>query len=328
MNTQHRLKGGGQYRLIIGPFRQVIEYLLDWTGRYSAVEMHQIRYALAVAHALSFTRAAENCHASQPALSKAVKALEDELGAPLFHREGRQILVSEFGRSMLPHLQRIADEAEMTQLVASNFRLLNKVPLRLGVLCTIGPLRLSRFLATVRDQYPGVELAVQEGTMARLLEDLRSGELDFCVISSGGATAEAVNSIPLYDERYVVVLPTEHRLGAANALTLDDLSGESYVDRLSCEMREMMLDVCGQRKVELYAMFRSEREDWVQSMVMAGIGFAFMPEYSVTLPGLMQRPLIDPAVTRSVSLVSMPGRRFSPAASAFANVAQTFGWPG
>ncbi|MCD1645640.1 LysR family transcriptional regulator substrate-binding protein [Aurantimonas coralicida] len=107
-----------------------------------------------------------------------------------------------------------------------------------------------------------------------------------------------------------------------------DLSGEAYVDRLSCEMREMVMDVCAQRDIELYARFRSEREDWVQSMVMAQMGFAFMPEYSVTLSGLMQRPLVDPEVNRTVSLAHMPGRPFSPAAAAFVKAAKAFHWPG
>jgi DNA-binding transcriptional LysR family regulator len=292
------------------------------------MEMHQVRYALAVAHALNFTRAAENCHASQPALSKAVKALEGELGAPLFHREGKKVLLSEFGRSMLPHLQRIADEAEMAQMLASNFKLLHKVPIRLGVLCTIGPVRLSRFLSVVQQNNPGIELAVREGRIADLVEDLDSGELDFAVLGSAGEGTGQLNYIPLYDERYVVVFPSDHRLSMASAVALSDLSGEPYVDRLSCEMREMVMAVCKERSIELYATFRSEREDWVQSMVMAHMGFAFMPEYSVTLPGLMQRPLVEPEVRRRVSLVHKPGRPFSPAASAFAKAARSFSWPG
>lgn len=292
------------------------------------MEMHQVRYALAVAHALNFTKAAESCHASQPALSKAVKALEGELGSPLFHREGKQVLLSEFGRSMLPHLQRIADEAEMAQMLASNFKLLHKVPIRLGVLCTVGPVRLSRFLSVVQQNHPGIELAVREGTMASLAEDLELGDLDFAVLGSAGGTPEHLNAITLYDERYVVVFPPEHSLSASNAIALSDLSGEPYVDRLSCEMREMVMAVCRQRSIELYATFRSEREDWVQSMVMARMGFAFMPEYSVTLPGLMQRPLVDPEVTRKVMLVHKPGRPFTPAAQVFAKAARSFTWPG
>jgi DNA-binding transcriptional LysR family regulator len=292
------------------------------------MEMHQVRYALAVAHELNFTKAADICHASQPALSKAVKALEGELGAPLFHREGKQFLLSEFGRSMLPHLQRIADEAEMAQMLATNFKLLHKVPIRLGVLCTVGPVRLSRFLAVVQQNNPGIELAVREGTIIRLLEDLDHGDLDFAVVGLTGNGPDTLSAIPLYDERYVVVFPPDHRLSLASAVALKDLSGEPYVDRLSCEMREMVMAVCRERSIELYATFRSEREDWVQSMVMARMGFAFMPEYSVTLPGLMQRPLIEPEVTRRVALVHKPGRPFSPAASAFAKAARTFSWPG
>ena len=113
-----------------------------------------------------------------------------------------------------------------------------------------------------------------------------------------------------------------------DAVGLKELSGENYVDRLSCEMREMVMAVCADEGVELYARFRSEREDWVQAMVLAGIGFAFMPEYSVTLPGLSQRPLVEPAVERQVAMVTVPGRKFSPAMEALMRAANGFGWPG
>jgi DNA-binding transcriptional LysR family regulator len=73
-------------------------------------------------------------------------------------------------------------------------------------------------------------------------------------------------------------------------IKLADLSGHPYVARLACEMREMVMGVCKDMGVELYVRFRSEREDWIQAMVLAHIGFAFMPEYSVTLPELRKRP--------------------------------------
>jgi hypothetical protein len=76
------------------------------------MEMSQIRYALAASRTLNFTRAAEDCHVTQPALTKGIKALEAELGAPLFLREGRRVLLSDFGRSMIPHLRQIVEEAE------------------------------------------------------------------------------------------------------------------------------------------------------------------------------------------------------------------------
>jgi DNA-binding transcriptional LysR family regulator len=85
---------------------------------------------------------------------------------------------------------------------------------------------------------------------------------------------------------------------------------------------------CQERHIDLYARFRSEREDWVQAMVLARIGFAFMPEYSVTLPGLLVRPLVEPQIRREVALATVPGRMHSPAVAALIRAARTFAWPG
>jgi DNA-binding transcriptional LysR family regulator len=292
------------------------------------MEMAQIRYVLAAAKHLNFTRAAADCCVTQPALTKGIKALEMELGAPLFHREGQRILLSEFGGSMLPHLQHIAEEADTARMIAQNFRLLEKAPIRLGVMSTIGHLRLARFLARFDKTHKGMELAVSEGSVTDLADRLRDGEIDIAIMTRMDPVAEAFRTQMLYAERYVVVFPPEHRLGQLNAVTLNDLSGEPYVDRLACEMREMVMTVCAETDVALYARFRSEREDWVQAMVLAGIGFAFMPEYSVTLPGLIQRPLTEPAVERHICCATAPGRPHSPAVDAFLRATRTFAWPG
>lgn len=292
------------------------------------MEMAQIRYALAVAESLNFTRAAHECNVSQPALTKAVQTLETELGAPLFHREGKRVLLSEFGRSVLPHLRHIVEEAETTRTVAANFRLLRNSPIRIGVLSTIGHVRLSRFLATFQRDYDGVEVTVQEGSIADICKRLRDGEFELAVVNHLEAYCAGFSVIPLYTERYVVIVPAEHRLATANIVKLGELSGEAYVDRLACEMREMVMAVCQERRVDLYARFRSEHEDWVQAMVLARIGFAFMPEYSVTLPGLLARPLTEPEVRREVGLATVPGRMHSPAVAAFIRSARAFAWPG
>ena len=292
------------------------------------MEMSQIRYVLAAARHLNFTKAAAECHVTQPALTKGVKALEGELGAPVFHREGRRILLSDFGRSMLPHLQHIVDEAAATQMLAQNFRLLEKVLVRLGVMSTIGHIRLSRFLAQFEKSHQGLELSVNEGDVEELRHKLSEGEIDVAIMTESPDLVEDFHTRRLYSERYVVVFPPDHRLARSNAIALKDLSGESYVDRLACEMREMVMEVCTNEGVDLYARFRSEREDWVQAMVLAGIGFAFMPEYSVTLPGLLQRPLVEPAVKRNVATVTVPGRKFSPALDALMRATRTFAWPG
>jgi DNA-binding transcriptional LysR family regulator len=290
--------------------------------------MFQVRYVLAAARLLNFTRAAALCNVSQPAMTKAIRTLEAELGAPLFHREGKKILLSEFGQTILPHLQMILNETEATRTLADNFRLLRNVPVRLGVMSTIGPVRLSRFLAKFQTDYRGVEVAVTEASAESLKSQLESAELDLAVLNAMDDHRDSFTVHELYRERYVVIFPPEHRLAKLNAIKLSDLSGEPYVDRLSCEMREMVMAVCAANRVTLYARFRSEREDWVQAMVQARIGFAFMPECSVTLPNLLQRPLIEPEVSRTISLLSVPGRPFTPATAALLRAAKTFHWPG
>lgn len=292
------------------------------------MEMFQVRYALAAARLLNFTKAAAECNVSQPALTKAIKTFEEELGAPLFHREAKRIVLSEFGRSLLPHFQNILEEAEATRALADNFRLLNKVPIRLGVMSTVGPVRLSRFLAKFQKDFPGVEVAVSEASADELKVKLESVELDLAVMNTLGNLREGFSANELYRERYVVIFPPDHRLALLNSVKLSDLSGEPYVDRLSCEMREIVMGVCREKNVSLYARFRSEREDWVQAMVLARIGFAFMPECSVTLPELLQRPLIEPEVSRVISLVNVPGRQYSPATAALVRAAHSFDWPG
>lgn len=289
------------------------------------MELHQIRYFLSAAETLNFTRAAEQLHVSQPALTTAVRKLEEELGAPLFHREGKRVLLSELGQIMRPHLAQALERMESAREAATNFRLLNKAPLKVGAMSTIGPQRLTHFLAAFQREHPGVELGVHEGLAPQLGARLESGELDLALLSVE-CGLEGYRFEPLYVERYVVIAPPGHRFQQQNAVTLADLAGEAYVDRLACELRERVMAACGERAVELYATFRSEREDWIQGMVAAGMGFAFMPEYSVTQAGLLTRPLVEPEVARTVALAHMPGRPFTPPAAAFARMARAYPW--
>ncbi len=289
------------------------------------MEMHQVRYFLAAAKTLSFTRAAELCHVSQPALTTAIKKLETRLGSPLFHREGR-LLLTDFGRRMQPHLAQIVEQAEAAETLAKDFRLLNQVPVRLGVMSTIGPMRLAALFSAFEQKCPGVDVAVQDGAPEALAAQLDADELDLAILNPLEGLGENYRAESLYTERYVVLLPPEHPFRERNALALRDLSEQPYVDRLSCELREMVMGVCEEMGVNLYARFRSGREDWVQAMVMANIGFAFMPEYSVTHPDSVRRPLIDPAVERTISLVTVPGRRHSPAVAAFVRTARAHRW--
>lgn len=291
------------------------------------MELFQVRYVLAAAETLNFTRAAERCNVSQPALTKAVKSLEEELGARIFTREGKRVQLSGFGRSILPTLRQMQDQAERAKAIAQEHRLLDKVPVRLGVLGTIGSIRIAHYLAVFQSQFEGVEVEVSEAPVPELLNRLDDGRLDLAIVNPCDGVPESFHAQPLYSEKYVAVLPAGDPLAERNSVGLKDLSGRPYIDRLSCEMREMFAAVCKDHDVQLYARFRSEREDWVQAMVLARIGIAVMPEYSVTVPGVLQRPITDPAISRTIALLSVPGRRFSQATAALVTTIKAFNWP-
>lgn len=127
----------------------------------------------------------------------------------------------------------------------------------------------------------------------------------------------------------MVALPPAHPLARNNAIRMQDLDQQCYLGRASCEfydhLRKIRLELGG---IEFKRPYSSDRDDWVQSMVMAGLGFTYIPEYAVTLPGLIALPLVEPEVVRTVQLVTVRGRPHSPAVGAFVRQARKHDWRG
>lgn len=290
------------------------------------MEMHQIRYFLASARTLNFTRAAAACNVSQPALTVAIRKLERELGEALFERRTGGLVMTEFGQMVHPRLRTMAEQAEAARDLAHSYRKLSRAPLALGVMDTVGAGRIGGFLATVRESHPGIEVAVSGGGASAVLEGLDEGAVQMAVVSDGAGIPGHLTSLPLYRERYVVAFPPGHRFEALNGVRLADVSDEAYVDRLSCEMRDKVLAACQAADIRLYATFRSAREDWIQGMVMARMGFAFLPEFSVVVPGLPARPLVDPPISRQVTLVTTREAAKLPACKALLREARRYRW--
>jgi LysR family transcriptional regulator, hydrogen peroxide-inducible genes activator len=105
-----------------------------------------------------------------------------------------------------------------------------------------------------------------------------------------------------------------------------DVRGENYLSRINCEYRDYLGELCSRHGVEIRRAHRSEREDWIMAMVAAGMGICFLPEFSAVHPGVRHRPVAEPEVVREVSLVSVAGRAFSPAVSAFVKAVREYDW--
>jgi LysR family hydrogen peroxide-inducible transcriptional activator len=289
------------------------------------MELHQVRYFITLCRELNFTRAAKQCHVSQPALTKAIKTLEDELGGELFRRERGNTHLTDMGQLVRPHLEQVLNSAEAAQGEAIGFKNAKKVPLKLGVMCTISPHMIVGFLRAIRERLPTVDLTIVERPGRQLLEDLTKGKLDVALVGMPNIP-ERLDAIPLYRERYGVAFPKGHRFEKLNAVSVEELNDELYVQRTACEFDDHWEALGIDRDIPVKIVFRSEREDWVQAMLAAGFGCAVMPEFLPRLSGVVLRLLIEPEVSRTISLATISGRQFSPATKALVQLAKSYKW--
>jgi DNA-binding transcriptional LysR family regulator len=290
------------------------------------MEMHQVRYFLAVSEALNFTRAAEACHVAQPSLTAAIKKLERELGGELFRRERSRTHLTDLGRLMKPHLEQIYAASEAAKADAYGFTALEKAEIKLGVMSTIGPSQIVGFLARLNEDIPAIELSIREAAGKNLVDLLLDGEIDVGLIGLPNFP-ERLSAIPLYSERYMVAFAQGHAFEQMNTVPLAQLEGRDYLVRLHCEFADHFEAQGFSDVPERNIRYSSEREDWIQAMVLAGLGCTTMPEFLPLLPGIATRALVEPEVARTISLVTVAGRRHSPAVGALVRLARRHPWP-
>ena len=272
------------------------------------MEMHQIRYFLALCDHGNFTRAAQFAYVSQPSLTQAIKKLEDELGGELFLRDRSGCQLTSLGRLVEPNLRKIFNETLATKAEAVRFTHLHTIPLRIGVMSTIGAQRLSPFFVRYQQEYPHIELELLVDSETLLLKQLESGLLDLVISAPTQLLGQPYQSTLLYQERYVVAFSPAHRFNQLTKIELKDIQSEPYLDRLNCEMREKLKSLCQDREINLYASYRSNSEEWIVNMVRAGLGVALIPEY--TLPkdadDVNYRYLLDPVISRQIYAIYAP----------------------
>jgi DNA-binding transcriptional LysR family regulator len=292
------------------------------------VELHEIRYFLAVARTLNFTKAAETCNVSQPALTRAIQKMEDELGGLLFSRERKNTHLTELGRMLEPHLTEVLARTQAAKETADRFLCLDSAELKLGVMCTIGPVLFVSFLSHFRADNPGIEITLSEAVPSRLCDLLVKGELDVALIAHPDGFAPPLLPQPLYRERFVIACSAGHPFARKNVVNVAELDGQPYLARVNCEYFDTLRATCHANGARMVGAFRSEREDWILTMVAAGMGVCFLPEYSNTIPGVISRPVISPKTEREVCLVTVAGRRWSSPVAAFVRALKQYRWPG
>jgi DNA-binding transcriptional LysR family regulator len=292
----------------------------------AAMEMHQVRYFLAVADELNFTRAADKCNVAQPSLTRAIKLLEEEFGGPLFHRERANTHLSELGQMVRPHLQQILEDSREAKRLAQDFSKLKKSKLKVGMMCTIAPNQLVELFSSLHSRYPGLELELTDASARQLDARLLEGDLEVAIYCLPGEKPdERLHVMPLFREQMMIVVHPGHPLAMRNTIRLPDLEGQPYLNRVNCEFYGCSLfEGCSAWNM----VYRSERDDWILAMTASGLGFGFMPENCISHPAVVARPLVDPEYWREVNLVTIRGRPHSPALGALVREAMRVKWHG
>jgi DNA-binding transcriptional LysR family regulator len=198
------------------------------------MELHQVRYFLAVGETLNFTRAAARCHVSQPSLTRAIKLLEAELGGPLFHRERGNTHLTELGRAVQPHLREVAAQAQAARGLATAFATLRDGRLPLGVGFGFALDHVRPGLRAFAAAHPDVAVELREAGAQALHAALRHGEIDLAFLTGRPHDIDDLHYHRVGLDHARILARAEHRLARAAHLPLAALAGETLAVRAGC----------------------------------------------------------------------------------------------
>jgi LysR family transcriptional regulator, hydrogen peroxide-inducible genes activator len=292
------------------------------------MEMHQIRYFLAAAEELNFTRAAGKCNVAQPSMTRAIRLLEEELGGALFNRERANTHMTELGRVMEPHLEQMWQMAQAAKGLAENVLGLKKASLRLGVMCTITPEAMVPTLKAMNSNHPGIQIEILDDAAPQLVDRLLQGELDAAIVCMDGKSDQRMHLQPIFKEQMKIVVSPDHRLAQQDQIHIQHLNGERYLERINCEVATRIGQLFDDQGFTDETVCRSERDDWIVEMAAAGLGYACMPGSSIHHAGVVALPLADPEIWRKVHLATVRGRPHSPAVGALVREVMANEWLG
>jgi DNA-binding transcriptional LysR family regulator len=289
------------------------------------MELQQVRYFLAVASTLNFTRAAEQCNVTQPALTKGVQKLERELGGQLIYRERLLTQLTDLGKEVLPMLERTLASAEAVRRRAQEFQRKEVAPLKIGLAPSISASLVLDPIAEIAKLVPGLHVELREGAAEKLVDLLLEGEINAAMVGDVQHMPARIDDWLLFEERYVAVLAPTHQLANRPSIGIDDLRETVLLERAGCDVAPKI-----QRSFfpeePLQFGYCSGHDLHLQHMAAAGFGVILAPEHMPRLPTLKTIPLEGDPVSREVRLLAVQGRRYSPALDAFVKVARLRDW--
>jgi DNA-binding transcriptional LysR family regulator len=297
------------------------------------VELHQLRYFVAVAEQRHFTRAAAGLHVAQPSVSSQIRKLEVELGAPLFHRARDGVALTQAGEVMLPLARRILVDVEEAATQVRELGALRHGRLSVGATPSISTVLLPAVLGSFHRAHPGVVIVLAEEGSRDLVAKMRSGEIELGLLILP-VDDDGLATTPVAEEELVVAVGPSHRLAGRGEVAVGDLRDVPLVMfRDGYDLRSATVAACRQAGFEPQLAAEGGEMDGVLALVGAGVGAAVVPSIVASSRPELHIVRFDPPVLRrTIGLARRDDRALSRAADAFLDELRQLlggqGWPG
>jgi DNA-binding transcriptional LysR family regulator len=288
--------------------------------------MHQVRYFLAVARALNFTRAAEECNVAQPSLTRAIKQLEAELGGDLFRRERPAAQLTELGQRMHPLLKQCYEAASGARALASSFKGGEVGALRIALTHSIDLSLLIPHLEQIKRQFNRLEFRFLRGNSHEVGEFLKKGEAELGIAAEIGEDWDRLDTWPLFTESFEIVVNRRHPLAGREDISFEDLRGEQLLSREYCEHATRLNNALREHGIDVDRSHEISSERDLIELLEADIGFAVIP-LTASIPNTLKRATVDGLdARRTVHLYGVAGRERTAVASTVMRMLRGADW--
>lgn len=267
--------------------------------------LSELRFVVAVAKERNFRRAAEKCFVSQPALSLAIKKLEDELGVLLFERSRTDVSPTPIGEKIVAQAIRAIEEVAHIKEIAKQGNNQLSGAFRLGLIYSIGPYLLPEIIPILRQSAPEMPLDIEENLTVQLEAQLKNGVIDAAVVALP-FDVPGIKTLPLYDEKYVVMVPIDHAWASRTLIHAEDLADENVLLLNSghCYSHQV-LQACPElsRKGQV---LQGNSLETIRNMVASNLGITVLPSSAATErytnPLVKVIPFAEPVPVRRIAL--------------------------
>ncbi len=290
------------------------------------MEMHQVRYFLAVSRTLNFTRAADECNVTQPSLTRAIKQLEAELGGDLFRRERPAAQLTELGQRMHPLLKQCYEAASGARALASSFKGGEVGALRIALTHAVDLSLLIPHLDQIKRQFNRLEFRFLRGNSREVAEFLKKGEAELGIAAEIGEDWDRLDTWPLFTESFEVVVNKRHPLASREGISFDDLRAEQLLSRRYCEHSDRLNTSLREHGIDVDRSHEISSERDLIELLEADIGVAVIPQTASIPPTLKRAPVDGLDARRTVHLYGVAGRERTAVASTVMRMLRGAAW--